>query len=99
MAVYLVQHGKSLTKTEDPGKGLSVDGQRETKHIAGVAKEYQVGVSRIVHSGKKRARETAEILAGELYTARFYIASQMPYLYQPSEFPGNYLSWLGYLNS
>lgn len=66
MAAYLVQHGKSLNKTEDPEKGLSVDGKRETKRIAGVAKEYQVEVSRIVHSGKKRARETAEILASLL---------------------------------
>ena len=63
MAVYLVQHGKSLNKTVDPEKGLSVDGKLETERIAGVANGYQVGVSRIVHSGKKRARETAEILA------------------------------------
>ena len=66
MALYLVQHGKSLPKAEDPEKGLSVDGKMETERIAGVAKGYQVKVSRIVHSGKKRARETAEILASRL---------------------------------
>ena len=66
MALYLVQHGKSLPKAEDPEKGLSADGKMETERIADVAKGYLVKVSRIVHSGKKRARETAEILASLL---------------------------------
>ena len=69
MALYVVQHGKSLPKTEDPEKGLSADGKEETQRIAGVANGYQVKVSRIVHSGKKRARETAEILAAILTPA------------------------------
>jgi phosphohistidine phosphatase len=63
MAVYLVQHGKSLPKSEDPGKGLSPQGKMDTERIAGVALGYRVHVSRMIHSGKKRARETAEILA------------------------------------
>ena len=62
MALYMVQHGKSLPKAEDPEKGLSADGKMETERIADVAGGYQVRVSRILHSGKKRARETAEIL-------------------------------------
>ena len=41
----------------------------------------------------------ANILVGELYVARFFIAGQEPYLYQPAEFPGNYLSWFGNLGS
>ena len=63
MAVYLVQHGKSLPKSEDPEKGLSAQGKMDTERIAGVALGYRVHVSRMIHSGKKRARETAEILA------------------------------------
>ena len=69
MALYVVQHGKSLPKVEDPEKGLSAEGKIETERIAGVAKGYRVKVSRIVHSGKKRARETAEILASLLSSA------------------------------
>jgi len=69
MAVYLVQHGKSLTKSEDPEKGLSTEGRIETERIAEVAGGYQVDVSRILHSGKKRARETAEILSARLSPA------------------------------
>ncbi len=66
MALYLVQHGKSLPKIEDPEKGLSEEGKIETKRIADVAKGYSVRLSRIVHSGKKRARQTAEIMSAVL---------------------------------
>ena len=63
MALYLVQHGKSLSKEQDPHKGLSEEGTAEVKRIAEVAANYGVSVSRIVHSGKQRALQTAEILA------------------------------------
>jgi hypothetical protein len=35
----------------------------------------------------------SEIVAGDLFLARFYVAATIPYLYQPADFPGNYLSW------
>ncbi len=66
MALYLVQHGKSLPKDVDPDQGLSDEGIAETKRIADVARGYQVKVSLIRQSGKKRARQTAEILAEAL---------------------------------
>ncbi len=69
MALYLVQHGKSLPKAEDPEKGLSAEGKMETERIAEVTAGYQVPVSRILHSGKKRARETAEIFSMRLSPA------------------------------
>jgi phosphohistidine phosphatase len=61
MALFLVQHGYSLPKDKDPKKGLSPEGIAETKRIAEVAKAYHVLVSGITHSGKTRARQTAEI--------------------------------------
>ena len=70
MALYLVQHGKSLSKDIDPERGLSDDGKAETERIAGVAKGYEVEVSRIRHSGKKRARQTAEIYSAALEQER-----------------------------
>ena len=66
MALYLVQHGISLPKDIDPDQGLSDEGVSEVKRIAGVAKTYHVPVSRIQHSGKTRARQTAEIFASTL---------------------------------
>ena len=69
MALYIVQHGQSLPKDIDPERGLSEQGRREVERIAGVAKGYRVKVTTIIHSGKKRARETAEILASALNPA------------------------------
>jgi phosphohistidine phosphatase len=66
MALFLVQHGKSLSKDKDPEQGLSEEGVSEVKKIAKVAKGYGVHVSRIIHSGKKRARQTADIFASSL---------------------------------
>ncbi len=63
MALYLVQHGKSLSKNVDIHKGLSEEGVAEVKRIAGVAAQYGIKVSKILHSGKTRARQTAQIFA------------------------------------
>ena len=63
MALFLVQHGKSLSKDIDPDQGLSQEGIAETKRIAEVAVNYRVNVSDIKHSIKKRAHQTAEIFA------------------------------------
>jgi len=61
MALYLVQHGQCHPKDVDPDKGLTDEGQATATRIAGVAKGYGVPVNCILHSGKKRARQTAEI--------------------------------------
>ena len=66
MALYLIQHGKSLPKDQDPDQGLSEDGTTETERIASLAQGYGVSVSQIRHSVKTRARQTAEILARAL---------------------------------
>jgi len=66
MAIYLVQHGKSLPKEVDPEQGLSDLGKSDVARIAAVAEGYGVRVSAIAHSGKKRAAETAMIIATAL---------------------------------
>ncbi|MDZ7700399.1 MAG: phosphohistidine phosphatase SixA [Deltaproteobacteria bacterium] len=66
MSLFLVQHGKNLPKDVDPEKGLSDEGKNDVKRMAAAARERGVGVSAIKHSGKKRARETADIFAEAL---------------------------------
>lgn len=66
MALFLVQHGKSLPKDMDPDPGLTTEGWEETIHIAEVAANYKIQVAEIRHSGKKRAQETADIFAEKL---------------------------------
>ncbi|MBW1954260.1 MAG: phosphohistidine phosphatase SixA [Deltaproteobacteria bacterium] len=66
MALYLVQHGKSLPKETDPDPGLSDAGIAETRRIAETAVRYGLPVKEIRHSGKTRARQTAEIFSEAL---------------------------------
>ena len=66
MALFLVQHGKSLSREVDPNQGLSEQGVSEAIRIAGVAQGYGVKVAKILHSGKTRARQTAQIMAEHL---------------------------------
>lgn len=66
MALYLIQHGKSLSKDQDPDQGLSAEGIAETERIAKLSKDAGVAVSQIRHSVKTRARQTAEIFAAAL---------------------------------
>ncbi len=66
MSIFLVQHGLSLPKTEDPEKELSDRGREETLKIAEVAAGYGVKVSQIFHSGKKRSKQTALLMAQTL---------------------------------
>ncbi len=61
MALFLVQHGVSVSRAIDPEKGLSDLGIEETNRIAPVAKGYGIPVHTIVHSGKKRTEQTAAI--------------------------------------
>ena len=67
MALFLVQHGIALPKDQDPDPGLSPEGIADVERIAGVARGYGIRVSRIRHSGKKRARQTAELYAAALH--------------------------------
>jgi len=63
MAIFLVQHGRSLSKDQDPDQGLSRQGIDDVERIAALARGYGVQVQSIVHSGKNRAHQTAEIFA------------------------------------
>lgn len=66
MALFLVQHGLSLSKEEHPERGLSEAGKEDTSRIADVAKHYAIPVRKIVSSGKKRAKETAAFFQSAL---------------------------------
>jgi len=66
MALFLVQHGKSQPKEKDPDQGLSETGLAETQAMAMMAAENNIQVMRIIHSGKKRALQTAEIFVKAL---------------------------------
>ena len=62
MRLYLVQHGDALTKDEDPKRHLSERGEDDIKRLAAWLVAYDITLSRICHSGKVRAQQTAELL-------------------------------------
>ena len=64
MRLYLVQHGEAKSEAGDPERSLTIRGEEETKKISGAAKRLGIRPSRIYHSGKKRAEQTAGIIAG-----------------------------------
>ena len=66
MILYLVQHGDAKPEAEDPERPLSHRGRDDVRHLAGLLARAGVHVARIEHSGKRRAQETAELLAAEL---------------------------------
>jgi phosphohistidine phosphatase len=63
MHVYLVQHGAAKNAAEDPNRGLSDAGRQDVERMAEFLAPQRLGLDRIEHSGKLRARQTAEILA------------------------------------
>ncbi|MET0012453.1 MAG: phosphohistidine phosphatase SixA [Sedimenticola sp.] len=69
MKLYLVQHGEALAKDVDPDRALSDQGKRDIQQIATFLKQTNIRVGCVFHSGKTRARQTAEILATALYSA------------------------------
>ncbi|MCC6797143.1 MAG: phosphohistidine phosphatase SixA [Candidatus Hydrogenedentes bacterium] len=66
MRLYLMQHGEAVEKEIDPERPLSERGRRDVKHIATFLKTNNIHIPTIWHSGKTRARETAEILASHV---------------------------------
>jgi phosphohistidine phosphatase len=64
MRIYLVQHGEAVSAEVDPERPLSAAGEADVRRIASVLRG--VGVARILHSGKRRAEQTAEVLAAAL---------------------------------
>lgn len=62
MVLYLVQHGEASPETIDPARGLTARGAADVRRVAMQAGALNLPFKRILHSRKKRAAQTAEIL-------------------------------------
>lgn len=62
MKIYFVQHGDSVEKDIDPEQPLSEKGRKDIKRLANFLSKHDIIVSRLYHSEKLRAKETAELL-------------------------------------
>lgn len=64
MILYLARHAKAKSDSEDPTRSLSDEGIMETEKLASfLIENCRISAVKIYHSGKKRAAQTAEILA------------------------------------
>lgn len=66
MEIYMMQHGDALPKDKDPERGLSPEGENQIRLSAKALKRLQVHFDLVISSPKKRARQTAQIVAREL---------------------------------
>jgi phosphohistidine phosphatase len=66
MRIYLVQHGEAVPAEVDPERPLSAAGEADVRRMAAVLRGSGVSVARVLHSGKRRAERTAEVLAAGL---------------------------------
>jgi len=66
MKLYLVQHAKAAPKGADPERPLTEQGKRDIQQVASLIKPLNLSVDYLWHSGKKRAEQTAEVLANAI---------------------------------
>src|SRR4030043_118781 len=63
MPLYLGRHGEAHPEAADPDRSLKEAGKATTHAMAKVAAAFNIPVSQICHSGKTRARQTADIFS------------------------------------
>jgi phosphohistidine phosphatase len=66
MMLYLVQHGEALAEAVDSRKSLSPAGTRDMLALARACAGFGVSAREILHSGKPRAAQSADILGQAL---------------------------------
>ncbi len=76
MRLYLVQHGEATDKEIDPARPLSEKGKTDVSKIAKFLKEKKLNVESIWHSTKRRAIQTAQILAESIIPKEGIIEKQ-----------------------
>jgi len=63
MQIYFVQHGEAKSETEDPERPLTDKGRQEAESVARYVAKCRIEVGEILHSGRLRAKQTAELFA------------------------------------
>jgi phosphohistidine phosphatase len=66
MLLYLVQHAEAKKEEIDPARPLSEKGIQDIQKMAAYLSQLNIASHKIFHSNKLRAKQTAEILAGNL---------------------------------
>lgn len=70
MHLYIARHGLAVPKDENPDCPLSDTGRRDIARMASFLARTRPTITRIIHSGKTRAAQTALIYAETLGSGR-----------------------------
>ena len=70
MEIYLVQHGEAKSESEDPERPLTEKGRQDVEAVARYIASLGIEVTQVLHSGRLRARQTAELFAQYLSPAQ-----------------------------
>ena len=66
MRLYLARHGKAVLTGDEWKRPLAPRGRRDVARLAAFLAAAGCRVGRVVHSGRARARETAELLSAAI---------------------------------
>ncbi len=66
MKLYLMQHGEAMSKAENPERPLTERGKDDVERVSKFLAQSKVQRLEIRHSGKRRAEDTANIVAQHL---------------------------------
>ncbi len=69
MKLYLARHGHAVSSSVAPQRPLSDQGRADIRKVAASLEPLQISVEHIWHSGKLRARQTAEFLSEAVHSA------------------------------
>jgi phosphohistidine phosphatase len=64
--VYFVQHGIAEPQDIDSSRSLSLIGIEEVRQVAAYLKDHHIVITKIYHSGKCRAKQTARLFSETL---------------------------------
>jgi phosphohistidine phosphatase len=67
--LYLVRHGEAVDGAADPERPLTAQGRDDVARVGALLRQAGAEVHQIRHSGKRRAEETAALLAEALRPA------------------------------
>lgn len=66
MKLYCVRHAEAEAAYDDAARPLSIKGQMDIERVARYLGQYDLHIRHIMHSGKRRAEQTACVLAKHL---------------------------------
>lgn len=70
MRLYLMRHGEAEEPAVDPERPLTERGREQVRRVTEIVAGMEGGLRTLRHSGKLRARQTADIVARRLEPAR-----------------------------